>query len=630
MIYEVNGGGVYRIDPSGAVSTVYAVAISLALAHPYGHLIELPDGGLAGLVHAGILVLPRSSKLTPTGQRSTFHTFAEGVVNDPSVSPGRRRLLRHGAGTFTSVNGEVFRVDPASVETTLHAILGPGLRRGLASGRARRRPLRRALGHHPERRRGRRGDSLQDRCDGHLLDSEQLRLRRQSRQLSVPASRLLAGWELLQPRARGLLPGRRPGRHHEAPRVHRPGEQLSGLSPHAGLGRELLRIDGALQRSALLHVVPDGLRGQPDAPPHVSRRSVRDGPDRSCGQQHLRHHARQSLREFSLRLRQHLPNGFRERRDDGVCLRRRLRRPRVAIGPGPRSVRRKFLRGRRRRPGRKRRHLIAIVSAGQPPLLASLEPPHGRAAGGAAVTARGSHFRGAGLSFGGLPGIYSLDPDQATLTWLAPALPAGTLNDVTVTNQDATSATLAAGWFADFLDVAGDTSSTTTSRRSFANGITAGCGGGNYCPTRPVTRAQMAVFLLKAKHGATTSRRPARAVFADVPCPGAVRAPGSSSSPPRASPAAAADGNYCPSNPVTRAQMAVFLLKPSTAPATCRPPARGVFDDVAVPVPRSPTGSSSSPPRASPPAAAPASTARQTPNTRAQMAVFLSKTFSLP
>jgi hypothetical protein len=28
-----------------------------------------------------------------------------------------------------------------------------------------------------------------------------------------------------------------------------------------------------------------------------------------------------------------------------------------------------------------------------------------------------------------------------------------------------------------------------------ARNITAGCGGGNYCPTNPVTREQMAVFL---------------------------------------------------------------------------------------------------------------------------------------
>ncbi|MCS7183059.1 MAG: S-layer homology domain-containing protein [Thermoanaerobaculum sp.] len=31
-----------------------------------------------------------------------------------------------------------------------------------------------------------------------------------------------------------------------------------------------------------------------------------------------------------------------------------------------------------------------------------------------------------------------------------------------------------------------------------ASGITSGCGGGNYCPNNPVTRGQMAVFLAKA------------------------------------------------------------------------------------------------------------------------------------
>jgi len=31
-------------------------------------------------------------------------------------------------------------------------------------------------------------------------------------------------------------------------------------------------------------------------------------------------------------------------------------------------------------------------------------------------------------------------------------------------------------------------------------GITSGCGGGNYCPNTAVSRAQMAVFLLKAKN----------------------------------------------------------------------------------------------------------------------------------
>ena len=42
----------------------------------------------------------------------------------------------------------------------------------------------------------------------------------------------------------------------------------------------------------------------------------------------------------------------------------------------------------------------------------------------------------------------------------------------------------------------------------FHNGVTGGCAGGNYCPTTSVTRAQMAVFLMKAK---ARSRRDAAA-----------------------------------------------------------------------------------------------------------------------
>lgn len=50
----------------------------------------------------------------------------------------------------------------------------------------------------------------------------------------------------------------------------------------------------------------------------------------------------------------------------------------------------------------------------------------------------------------------------------------------------------------DFLDVP-----TTDPRYNFIEaifgaGITAGCGGGNYCPDTPVTRGQMAVFIAKA------------------------------------------------------------------------------------------------------------------------------------
>ena len=64
-------------------------------------------------------------------------------------------------------------------------------------------------------------------------------------------------------------------------------------------------------------------------------------------------------------------------------------------------------------------------------------------------------------------------------------------------------------------------STPTTSRASSTTAITAGCGGGNYCPDVPVTRAQMAVFVWKGQHGSEPP--PACAppgTFADVPCPG--------------------------------------------------------------------------------------------------------------
>jgi len=93
-------------------------------------------------------------------------------------------------------------------------------------------------------------------------------------------------------------------------------------------------------------------------------------------------------------------------------------------------------------------------------------------------------------------------------------------------------------------------------------GITGGCGGNNYCPLNPVRRDQMAVFLLKAKYG-STYLPPActpPGVFPDVICPGTFTdwieelyheniAAG------------CGGGNYCPTNPNNRGQMAVFITK---------------------------------------------------------------------
>jgi len=51
---------------------------------------------------------------------------------------------------------------------------------------------------------------------------------------------------------------------------------------------------------------------------------------------------------------------------------------------------------------------------------------------------------------------------------------------------------------ADFLDVPTSSPQFQFIEALYHSGITAGCGGGNYCPNNPLTRGQMAVFLAKA------------------------------------------------------------------------------------------------------------------------------------
>ena len=100
----------------------------------------------------------------------------------------------------------------------------------------------------------------------------------------------------------------------------------------------------------------------------------------------------------------------------------------------------------------------------------------------------------------------------------------------------------------------------------FAAGITGGCGGGNYCPDDPVTRGQMAVFLLRGIHGAGFAPPAATGtMFTDVPA-----------SQPLAKwieqlaregiTGGCGGGNYCPDDPVTRGQMAVFLVRAFNLP----------------------------------------------------------------
>jgi hypothetical protein len=162
----------------------------------------------------------------------------------------------------------------------------------------------------------------------------------------------------------------------------------------------------------------------------------------------------------------------------------------------------------------------------------------------------------------------------------------------------------------------------------FHNGVTAGCTPSTYCPSVPVTRAQMAVFLLKSKLGRAYLPPPASGtVFADVPAASFAAAWIEDLADSGIS-AGCGGGLFCPSFSVTRAQRAVFLLKAKHGSAYAPPPASGLFLDVPAQDPFAPWIER---------LAAEGVTAGcgggyycpGSPNTRGQMAVFLTKTFGL-
>jgi hypothetical protein len=161
-------------------------------------------------------------------------------------------------------------------------------------------------------------------------------------------------------------------------------------------------------------------------------------------------------------------------------------------------------------------------------------------------------------------------------------------------------------------------------------GVTTGCGNGNYCPEAPMTRDEMAIFLLRAKDGggyvppACTTP-----MFADVPCSNPY-APWINELVRRGVTAGCGGGNYCPKTSITRSQMAVFLLAtlqgPGWSPPACTSP---VFADMPCSSPFAPWIDE----LVSRGVTAGCGSGNYCPNdvvTRAQMAVFIATTFGLP
>jgi len=119
--------------------------------------------------------------------------------------------------------------------------------------------------------------------------------------------------------------------------------------------------------------------------------------------------------------------------------------------------------------------------------------------------------------------------------------------------------------------------------RLFDDGITAGCGDDVFCPAEPATRAQMAVFLLKAKHGRDYQPPACSGIFGDVACPGDFAVDWIEELYNEGITAGCGGGNYCPNSAVRRDQMAVFLLKGEHGRDYQPPACSGIFDDVVCP-----------------------------------------------
>jgi hypothetical protein len=116
-------------------------------------------------------------------------------------------------------------------------------------------------------------------------------------------------------------------------------------------------------------------------------------------------------------------------------------------------------------------------------------------------------------------------------------------------------------------------------------GFTNGCATGplRYCPANPVTRGEMAAFLERSKHGADFVKTPTGTVFTDVPAGAPFAGYIEQLFADGVTNGCGAGPIFCPNNPVTRAEMAKFLLITKCGsgytPAT---PASSPFPDVPV------------------------------------------------
>lgn len=212
-----------------------------------------------------------------------------------------------------------------------------------------------------------------------------------------------------------------------------------------------------------------------------------------------------------------------------------------------------------------------------------VNPNSGPAAGGGTLSVFGSDFLpDAMLEIDAVPATNVNVKSFNALSATVPALTPGTLNDVTLIDTDGTTSTFEGAYVADFLDVPGSHQFYSWVTGLVLERVTVGIGGGLYGVDQPITRRQMAVFMLKSIYGQCYLPPPATGnsygdVAADSPAAAWIEAFGATGitagcqlSPPL----------YCPDAFVPRKQMAVFLEKGSEGVNYTPPDCVGTFNDV--------------------------------------------------
>jgi hypothetical protein len=221
--------------------------------------------------------------------------------------------------------------------------------------------------------------------------------------------------------------------------------------------------------------------------------------------------------------------------------------------------------------------LFVVPAAGL--LLTSISPASGPSEGGTPITLRGAGFVGGVSATAG--GAAATGVSVASSHRIDAATGAHAPGAVDVAVSGPGSASLPKAFFYDFDDVPGSHLFHDAVVRIATAGITLGCGATTYCPTQAITRAEMAIFVLRGEHGAAYHPPAATgAVFTDVPA-GSFAADWIERFAAEGITSGCGAGRFCPNDAVTRDQMAVFLLRGSHGGAYLPAPATGLFSDVA-------------------------------------------------